>query len=141
MIWFLVMQVLSTLLAWPRLGRQTDQAKDPEILLLRHQLGIPERKRNAPLPVSRAEKLALAILTARLRKINDYPVKSVAEVTRIFQPETVFNWHRELMLRKWMFQRKSSGGRPRTPREIEQLVVRLREKIRIGAMATSKANC
>lgn len=119
MIWFLVMQVFSTLLEWTRLGRQTDQAKDLEILLLRHQLGILERKLNAPLRVSRAEKLTLAVLSSRLRRITDYPVKCIAEVIRIFQPETVFKWHRELVRRKWTFQRKSSGGRPRMIRELE----------------------
>ena len=125
MIWFLVMQVFSTLLEWTRLGRQTDQAKELEILLLRHQLGILERKLNAPLRVSRAEKLSLAVLAARLRKITDVPVKSMSDVIRIFQPATVFKWHRELVRRKWTFRRQSCGGRPRTNRDLEHLIVRL----------------
>jgi len=41
------------------------------------------------------------------------------------QPETVLKWHREAVRRKWTQQKQNSGGRPRTEREIEQLVVRL----------------
>jgi len=43
MIWFVAMQVLSTLLEWLSLGRKTDhQEKDLKILLLRRQLAILE---------------------------------------------------------------------------------------------------
>lgn len=48
MVWFVVMQVFSTLLEWVRVGRRTEQEKDLEILLLRKQLAIMERKRDKP---------------------------------------------------------------------------------------------
>ncbi|MBI5957666.1 MAG: hypothetical protein HY866_02955 [Chloroflexi bacterium] len=41
------------------------------------------------------------------------------------QPKTVLKWHRELVRRKWTQQKKNSGGRPRTARKIEELVLRL----------------
>jgi hypothetical protein len=46
MIWFMLMQIVSTLLEWVRLGQQTDEEKDLEILLLRQQLAILERKQD-----------------------------------------------------------------------------------------------
>lgn len=58
------MQVFSILLDWLSLGRKTEQEKGLEILLLRRQLAILERKLDNPLRVSRAEKLALAVLLA-----------------------------------------------------------------------------
>jgi len=113
------------LLNLARLGRQTDQEKDLQILLLRHQLAILERKLNAPLHLSRSEKLTLAVLAARLRSITNRPIKHMADAIRLFQPETVFKWHRELVRRKWTFRRQSRGGRPRTRPELERLIVRL----------------
>ncbi len=44
---------------------------------------------------------------------------------RLVQPETVFRWHRELGKRNWTFQRDACGGRPRTAKELERLIVRL----------------
>jgi hypothetical protein len=67
MVWFVVMQMFSILLEWLSLGRQTDEAKDLEILLLRRQLAILERKLDRPLRVSRADKLPLVVLTSRLK--------------------------------------------------------------------------
>lgn len=73
MIWFVVMQVFSIWLDWLSLGRKMEQEKDLEILLLRRQLVILERKLDKPLRVSRAEKLPLAVLLARLRAVSRRP--------------------------------------------------------------------
>jgi hypothetical protein len=67
MVWFALMQVFSILLEWLSLGRQTAQEKDLEILLLRRQLAIVERRVNKPLRVSRVEKLSLVVLTSKLK--------------------------------------------------------------------------
>ena len=47
------------------------------------------------------------------------------QAIRLFQPETILKWRRELVRRKWAFQRQRAGGRPRTNRELESLIVRL----------------
>jgi len=44
MRWFWVWQVVSTLIELVRLGRRSESDKDWEILLLRRQLAIYERK-------------------------------------------------------------------------------------------------
>src|SRR5215216_5145978 len=125
MIWFLLMQVVSTLLNWVQLRRHSDQEKDLHILLLRHPLAIAERKFRQSVRISRPEKLILVLLAARLRAVTGCPVKQLEGVIRLFQPETVFKWHRELVRRKWTSLPKARGGRPRTKPEIERLVVRL----------------
>src|SRR5438128_12681053 len=101
MLWFLIMQILSTLLECLWLGRKTDREKDLEILLLRRQLEIVDRARNKPLRVSRAEQLTLAVLAVQLKSVTDWPVQQCGKVLHIVQPETVFKWHRELVRRKW----------------------------------------
>jgi putative transposase len=125
MVWFVVMQVFSTLLEWLSLGRKADQAKDLEILLLRRQLAILERKLDKPLRVSRAEKLPLVVLTSRMKSTTNRTTQQLRDIIRIFQPETDFKWHRELVKCKWPYCRKNRGGRPRTDRELERLVLRL----------------
>jgi hypothetical protein len=44
MIWFVVMHLFSRLFGLIRIGRLNEEDKDLEILLLRQQLGIAERK-------------------------------------------------------------------------------------------------
>jgi putative transposase len=107
------------------LWRKTDREKDLEILLLRRQLEIVDRARDKPLRVSRAEKLTLAVLAVHLRSVTGGPVDQIRKILRIFQAETVFKWHRELVRRKWTYQSHRQRGRPRTNQEIERLIVRL----------------
>jgi putative transposase len=125
MLWFVIMQILSTVLECLWLWRKPDREKDLEILLLRRQLEIVGRAKDKPLRVSRADKLTLAVLTAQLKSVTGWPMKQFGKVLRIIQPETVFKWHRELVRRKWTHQFHHQPGRPRTDREIEWLIVRL----------------
>ena len=97
MRWFILAQFFSTLLELVLLRQQTDFAKDLEILLLRRQLAIVERKLDKPLRVSRAEKLTLAMLAVKLKSTTGQTVKQLHDVIRIFQPETVLKWHRALV--------------------------------------------
>ena len=99
--------------------------KDLEILLLRQQLMILERKMKGPARVTRAEKLTLAVITNKPRNTTQSTVKDLRGVMRIFQPKTVIGWHGELVRRKWTYRRKQRGGRPRIAPEVEQLIVQL----------------
>ena len=67
MIWFMVMQVVSTLVELVRLGHQSESEKDLEILLLRRQLAIYERRQKRTLRLSRGEKLTLVVLATKLK--------------------------------------------------------------------------
>ena len=121
--WFVIRQILSVLLELIVLRGQSDTNKGPEILLLRRQLAMVERKLDKPLRVSRAEKLSLAVLAMRLKANTGQSSRQMRSVLRIFQPETVFRWHRELVRRKWTHNQRGRGGRPRTDKELERLVV------------------
>ena len=57
MLWFVILQIFSTVLEWLWLWRKTEREKDLEILLLRRQLDIVDRARNKPLRISRDESL------------------------------------------------------------------------------------
>jgi putative transposase len=125
MIWFMVMQVVSTLIELVRLGRQLESDKDLEILLLRRQLAIYERRQEQAPRLSRSEKLPLVVLGTKLKARTGRTIKAMGEVIRIVKPATLFSWHQQVVRLKWTYRRRKPGGRPRTDREIERLVVRL----------------
>jgi putative transposase len=54
----------------------------------------------------------------------------LAEVATIVTPETLLAWHRKLVAQKYDGSGKRGPGRPRTPGEIETLVVRMAEENR-----------
>jgi hypothetical protein len=124
MLWFAVMHVFSTLLDWLRIGQLSEREKDLELLLLRHQLVILEQQAHRPRRVSRAEKLTLSVIAVKLKSCKDRSMRQWRDLIRIVQPETLFKWHRELVRRKWTFRQPERGGRPRTKRELEALIVR-----------------
>jgi putative transposase len=124
MVWFCVWQVVSTLIEFIRLGRRSESDKDFEILLLRRQLAIYERRQARVPHLSRGEKLTLVVLGAKLKAQTGRTIKAMGDVIRIVKPATLFRWHRELVRRKWTYRHRSPG-RPRTDKEIEQLVLRL----------------
>jgi hypothetical protein len=125
MIWFMVMQVVSMLVELVRLGRRSEGEKDLEILLLRRQLAIYERRQERAPHLSRGEKLTLVVLATKLKAKTGRTIKGMGGVIRMVKPATVFGWHKELVRLKWTYRRRNPGGRPRTDREIERLVVRL----------------
>jgi hypothetical protein len=125
MIWFMVLQAVSTLVELVRLGCQSESDKDLEILLLRRQLAIYERRQDRTPRLSRGEKLTLVVLATKLKAKTGRTIKAMGEVIRIVKPATLVGWHQQLVRLKWTYRQRNPGGRPRIDREIERLVVRL----------------
>jgi putative transposase len=131
--WFILAQVFSVLIAIVSLGRLSEREKGLEILALRQQLAILKRKQDQPVKPNRAEKMTLALLTAKLKAVTQRPASRLQDIIRIFQPETVLGWHRELVRRKWTYARQNKGGRPRIDQGLRDLILRLaRENPRWG---------
>ena len=106
MFWSVVAQLFWLGLDVLSVLRQSERDKAVEVLMLRQQLRLLERKQGRPPRVSRWEKLTLAVLAARLKGRN-----RLNEVMLLFKPDTVLKWHRELVRRKWTFQqRKQRAG-------------------------------
>ena len=103
MFWFIVAQIFSFVLDVVVLRGQSHREKDLEILLLRQQLRIVERKQVQRRGLSRWEKLSLAVLLAGFKTVSRGSAERLREVMRLFQPETVLKWHRELVRRKWTY--------------------------------------
>ena len=126
--WFILTQLFSILIQLIRIGRMSDQEKDLEIMILRYQLDMAERKRQTPLKPTRAEKLTLAVLVTRLKQGTKRSANQLRDLIRLFQPETVLRWHRQLVRRKWTYDRNNKGGRPSLDQELEALIVRLAQE-------------
>ena len=92
MSWFILKHIFSTLLAIVNVRRLSGQEKDLEILVLRQQLSILQRKLNHPIKPSKTEKLTLAVLTTKFKQTTRQTANQLRDVIRIFEPETVLRW-------------------------------------------------
>jgi len=134
MFWFIVAQIFSFVLDVVALQGQPDREKDLEILLLRQQLRIVERKPGQRRGLSHCEKLSLAVLLAWFKAVSRGGGERLREVMRLFQPQTVLKWHRELVKRKWTYAYapKPRGNAPLST-VLETLIVQLaRDNARFG---------
>jgi hypothetical protein len=111
MVWFALCHLFSCLIDLLTVRTLTDAQKDIQILLLRQQVSVLQRKAHQPKRFSRFEKTLLAVLVVKLRqRSSDFHAQ--VQPVLIFTPETVLRRHRELVRRKWTFRRKAAAGRP-----------------------------
>jgi putative transposase len=99
--------------------------KDLEIIILRQQVRILQRKVKTPPRISDPERIILAILTDKISQSTKDARQRLQQVMFIFKPDTVLRWHRALVRRKWTFKRNGKPGRPGMSSELEKLTVRL----------------
>src|SRR5829696_3772775 len=98
MFWLVIAQLVSLLLDMFAVRRQSDGAKDLEIVVLRHQLRLLERRQPRP-RLSRWERLTLALLVTKLRRVTTGARECWSWSVVLVTPATVLRWHRELVRR------------------------------------------
>jgi hypothetical protein len=113
MVWSILAHIFSTILSSIQVSRLSDKDKDLEVIVLRHQLAVMTRLHAKPVKPNRAEKMTLAVVTKKLRQSRNHSTNQLRRVIRIVQPEIILRWQRELVRRKWTYQQKNKGGRPR----------------------------
>src|SRR5690348_5019094 len=113
MPFFVLALLFSTLLDFLSLLAQSEREKDLEILLLRQHLRLLQRTHSRPPRLSWWEKVPLTVLVSLLVQRAKHSRARLSQSLFLFTPETVLRWHRELVRRKWTFQRPSAAGRPR----------------------------
>jgi putative transposase len=132
MLWSVLAQVAALLLDLLTARRQSAGAKDLEIVLLRHQLRVLQRRQPRP-SLARWERLTLALLATKLRHLTRDAQRCLSRSLLVVTPETALRWHRDLVRRKWSGRRHRRAGRRRTDATLEALIVRLaRENPRWG---------
>jgi putative transposase len=92
---------------------RSDRAKELEILVLRHELQVLRRQvgRSRLRPADRVFLAALGQLLPRRRSF-------------LVQPATLLRWHRDLIRRRWTYDRRQQGRPPLTS-QMRELILRL----------------
>ncbi len=114
MFWSLCYLMLQRLLQLAALRFRSDEFKELEIVVLRHELAVLRRQLGRPelSPPDRVFLAAASRLLPRARWRSFF-------VT----PTTLLRWHRRLVARRWTYPRRV--GRPRIGGEMRELVLRL----------------
>ncbi len=128
MLYYLFAGVFAVLLDGLTMRRVSERQQDLELLLLRQQLRILQRKRTQSPHISYGEKLLLAVLTMKLVRLARTSHARLRQSLVLFTPETVLQWHRELVRRKWTFTQRRAPGRPRIAPDLEALILRLAQE-------------
>jgi len=95
-------------LFWPRAALQA------EILVLRHQLNVLQRKSPQRVAFSNIDRLVFVELY-RL-------APGMLEALKIVRPETLIRWHRMGFCAYWRWKSRPRGGRPKIPADIRKLI-------------------
>ena len=98
------------LIGWFR----SQAAREAEILALRHQLAVLQRK----VPTRPVFRNIDRFIFSLLYRVSPNTLNSLT----IVRPETVIRWHRAGFRAWWRWKSRPRGGRPQTPIEIRRLI-------------------
>ena len=123
-VFLLIQQVAS----WLRLSRHEEAWQTAEILILRHQLAVLQRRQPRRPNLNWADRALLATLHGVIPKARHQGLRLLVT------PDTILRWHRDIIGRRWAARsRRRRTGRPATRRNFRALVLRLaHENPRMG---------
>ena len=103
-----------------RLSRREEAWKTAEILMLRHQLAVLQRRQPRRPKLNWADRALLATLLGVIPKAGRQGLRLLVT------PDTIVRWHRDIVRRRWAARSmRGRTGRPTTRRHIKALVRRL----------------
>jgi putative transposase len=111
----LIYQMLAMLLSWMVLHARSNTANEIEILVLRHQLAVLQRRTPRP-QISWSDRAVIAALAHLLPARRRHGL--------LVTPATILRWHRRLVRRRWTTQ-PVRAGRPAIPAGVRALITRM----------------
>jgi len=115
-----VFLLITSVVSWLRQSRREEAWKTAEILILRHQLAVLQRRQPRRPNLSWADRALLAILHGVIPNAGRYGLRLLVT------PDTIMRWRRDIVRRRWAAGSvRGKTGRPTTRRSIRALVLRL----------------
>jgi putative transposase len=112
--------LITRVASWLRLSRRVEAWKTAEILLLRHQLAVLQRRQTQRPNLNWADRALLAALLSVIPKARRHAMRLLVT------PDTIVRWRRDIVRRRWAARsRRGRTGRPATRRNARALVLRL----------------
>ncbi len=112
--------LITRVTAWLRLSRREEAWKTAEILILRHQLAVLQRRQPRRPTVNWADRALIAALLGVIPRARRQGMRLLVT------PDTILRWHRDIVRRRWATRSKRGRtSRPVTRRNITALVLRL----------------
>ena len=113
-----VFLLITRVAAWLRLSRREEAWKTAEILILRHQLAVLQRRQPRRPNLNWADRALLATLLGVIPKARRQGLRLLVT------PDTILRWHRDIVRRRWAARSmRGKTGRPATRRNIRALVL------------------
>ena len=105
---------------WLRLSRREEAWQTAEILILRHQLAVLQRRQPRRPNLNWADRALLAAPLGVIPKARRHGLRLLVT------PDTILRWHRHMVRRRWAaWSMRGTAGPPVTRRNIRALVLRL----------------
>ena len=115
-----VFLLITRVTSWLRLSRRKEAWKTAEILILRHQLAVLQRRQPRRPHLTWADRALLATLLSVIPKARRHGLRLLVT------PDTILRWHRDIVRRRQAARsRRGRTGLPATRRNIRALVLRL----------------
>jgi putative transposase len=115
-----VFLLITRTVTWLRLSRREEAWRIAEILILRHQLTVLQRRQPRRPKLNWADRALLATLLGVIPRARRHRLRLLVT------PDTIVRWHREVVRRRWAARSiRGRTGRPATRRNIRALVLRL----------------
>jgi hypothetical protein len=114
-------------------GFESRAVREPDILVRRQQLLVLSRKSRKRVSWRSIDRLILIWLY--------YLFPSLWDAIVIVKPETVLRWHRRGFRAYWRWKSWRRRGRPRTARQIRELIGRMSRKNPSWGHRASTVNC
>jgi putative transposase len=115
-----VFLLITRVAAWLRLSRREDAWKTAEILILRHQLTVLQRRQPCRPKLNWADRALIEALLGLIPKARRQGLRLLVT------PDTIVRWQRDIIRRRWAARSmRGRTGRPTTRRNVQALVRRL----------------
>ena len=112
--------LITRVTSWLQLSRREEAWQTAEILILRHQLAILQRRQPRRPKLNWADRALLAALFGVIPKARSQGLRLLVT------PDTIVRWHRDIVRRRWAARSiRGKTGWPATRRNIRALVLRL----------------